>query len=354
MRKLPALLTLLPLLLLPACGKHAEAPPEPLRPVKSIKLGASIDDTALTLAGEVRARHESPLAFRVGGKVTECRVNLGDTVKRGEVLARLEPSDYKLGEQSSAANVAQAQSALKLAEADLERYRKLREDGFVSAAALDQKQAAADAAKALLESMQAAHAEQTRKVGYTTLDADSAGVISAHECNVGQVVGAGQPVLTLARDGEKEIAIHVPEAELQRFQHSSSFTVSLNALPDRTYQGRLREIAAAADPATRTYAARIAVNNADPALRLGMSATVSVAPGDNQVLRLPLAAVVSRDGHDHVWKLDANGVVHLQAVTLGDIEDNSVRVMGGLNAGDTIVTAGASLLRDGQKVKITP
>jgi multidrug efflux system membrane fusion protein len=346
-------LYLLPLLLLTACEKPA-APPEPLRPVKTIQVGMQPEEAALSLAGEVRARHETPLGFRVGGKLVACKVNLGDRVRRGQLLARLEPTDYQLGEQGGAANVAQARSALTLAEAELARYRSLHEQGFVSAAALDQKQAAADAAKSLLDAMLSAHSEQSRKVGYTSLTADSDGIVTAYDCNVGQVVNVGQPVLSLARGGEKEVAVHLPETELPRFYHSATFTISLNALPNKTYQGTLRELAAAADPATRTYAARIAVRDADQAMQLGMSATVAVQPANDKVMRLPLAAVVSRDGDASVWKVDAGGIVHRSAVTLGDVEDNSVRVRGGLNIGDTVVTAGANLLHDGEKVKLIP
>jgi membrane fusion protein, multidrug efflux system len=347
-------LLLLSLLLFVATCEKPPAPPEPLRPVKTMQVGMQPSDAALSLPGEVRARHEAPLGFRVGGKVTECKVNMGDTVRRGQVLARLEPADYQLAEQGSAANEAQAKSALTLAEADLKRYRVLREQNFVSAAALDQKQAAYDAARATLDAMQSSHSEQSRKVDYTALLADSDGVITTYDCNIGQVIAAGQPVLSLAHGGEKEIAIHLPEAELSRFRASANFTVSLNALPGKIWKGTLRELAAAADPATRTYAARIAVKDSDAAMQLGMSATVEVQAAGEQVMRLPLAAVVSRDSNPGVWVVDAGGGVHRKAITLGGIEDNSVRVASGLNIGDTVVTAGANLLREGEKVKLVP
>lgn len=355
MRKSPTRISLmmLSLSLLAACDKPP-APPEPLRPVKTMRMGLESSDGTLNLPGEVRARYETPLGFRVGGKVSECKANLGDTVQRGQVLARLEPTDYQLAAQGSAANEAQARSALTLAKADLERYRSLRDKGFVSAAALDQKQAAYDAAQAQLNAMQSAHSEQSRKVDYTALAADSDGVITAYDCNIGQVVAAGQALFSLAHGAEKEIAIHLPEAELPRLHSSAGFTISLNALPGKTWPGRLRELAAAADPATRTYAARIAVKNADAAMQLGMSATVAVQAADKQVMRLPLAAVVSRDGQPGVWTVDGSGSVHRSVITIGEIEDNSVRVLSGLNGGDTVVTAGASLLRDGEKVKLSP
>ncbi len=343
-------LFLLTLSLLAACNKPP-APPEALRPVKTMQMGLMPGGAAASLPGEVRARHETPLGFRVGGKVTECRVNLGDSVRRGQVLARLEPTDLELAAQGGAASAAQARSALKLAEAELARYRSLRDKGFVSAAALDQRQATADAARAQVDAMQSTHAEQTRKVDYTALTAGSDGIVTAYDCNPGQVVDPGQPVLSLARGDEKEIAVHLPEVMLPHVRSTALITISLNALPGKTYTGKLRELAAAADPATRTFAARIAVSDADAAMRLGMSATVEVHAAGAQTLVLPLGAVTSRDGKPGVWVVDGSDIVHRTAVTLGDIDGDSVRVVNGLNSGDTVVIAGANLLRDGEKVK---
>lgn len=352
MRKIPSLF-LLSLPLLAACEKPP-TPPEPLRPVKTIHVGMEASVAALRLPGEVHARYEAPLAFRVGGKISACDVNLGDSVHGGQVLARLEPTDYQLATQGGAANEAQAHSAAILAEADLKRYRSLREKGFVSAAALDQKQAAADAARAALDAMQSHSGEQQRKLGYTSLTADGDGVITALNCNPGQVVNAGQPVLGFARNGAKEIAVSVPEAGLTEFRSAKNFHIELNAQPGKSWHGALRELSAGADPATRTYAARIAVKDADAAMQLGMSATVAVQPPSSQVMRLPLAAVVSRDGAPGVWTLDGNATIHRTTITLAGVEDDSVRVASGLNSGDVVVVAGANLLREGEKVKLLP
>lgn len=348
MRKLPALLLALPVLA--ACGKH-EAPPEPLRPVKSMHVALQPASSALTLPGEVHARHESPLAFRVGGKISECYADLGQQVHRGQVLARLEPEDYRLAAQGSAATEAQARSQMILAEADLKRFSALREKGFVSAAALDQKQAAYDAARAALDAMQASRSEQDRKLGYTALTADGDGVVTSLNCNVGQVVNAGQAVLGLARSGAKEITVYVPEAALAAFRSAQEFSVELNTHPGKSYRGTLRELAGGADPATRTYAAHITVQDADDAMQLGMSATVRMKTDDDMAIRLPLTAVISRDGTTGVWKLDDKGIVHRVTITVAGIEGDELRVAGGLTPGDVVVTAGANLLREGEKVK---
>jgi len=349
MRKLLILLLALPLLA--ACSKSS-APPEPLRPVKSMRVELQPGSGSLTLPGEVHARHESPLAFRVGGKISACYAELGEQVRRGQVLARLEPNDYQLAAQGGAANEAQARSTLVLAEADLKRYTALHDKGFISSAALDQKQAAYDAARAVFDAMQANRGEQDRKLGYTALTADGNGVVTSLDCNVGQVVGAGQQVLGLARSGAKEIAVYVPESGLAAFRHAKGFSISLNASPGKTYHGVLRELAAGADPATRTYAARITVKDADDAMQLGMSATVRMQSGDDMEIRLPLAAVVSRDGSPGVWKLGSDGIVHRVAVTVAGVEGDELRISAGLNPGDLVVTAGANLLREGEKVKV--
>ena len=343
----------LSVLLLIACDKQP-APQEPLRPVKTVRVSMEPSETVLSLPGEVRARHEIPLAFRVGGKIIGCKVNLGDSVRHGQVLARLEPNDYELAAEAGAAGEAEARSASILADSDLARYRSLREKGFVSAAALDQKQAAADAAKARLDALRSAHAGQSRQVNYTALSAESDGIITGYNCNAGQVVAAGQPVLDIAQSGEKEILVHLPEVELSRFHSAAGFTVSLNALPDKNYHGALRELAGAADPATRTYAARIAVKNADAAMQLGMSATIRMQSAGDLAIRLPLAAVVSRDNKPSVWQVDEAGIVHATPVAIGGIEGNMVRIASGLNSGNTVVVAGANLLRDGEKVKLLP
>jgi len=344
-------LLLLPLLA--ACGKPPAAP-EPLRPVKTVQIGMHAGTAELSVPGEVSARHETPMAFRVGGKISRCKVNLGDTVRRGQLLAQLEPTDYQLASQSGAAGLAEAKSTSTLADADLARYRSLRKKGFISAAMLDQKQGLADVARAHMEVMLSTYSKQSRQLDYTSLTAPNKGLISAYDCNEGQVVNAGQTIMRFAQSGEKEIVIHLPEAALQDFRSSSSFGISLNALPGKSYRGSLRELSAAADPATRTYAARIAVNDADSAMQLGMSATVEIRSAGKPVMRLPLIAVFSKTNNPTVWKVDNTGTVHAAAITIGSIEGDSVRIASGLVSGDVVVTAGTHLLREGEKVKLLP
>lgn len=345
------LLWLLPLLA--ACSKAAP-PPEPVRPVKTMVMGLQPAASSLTLPGEVRAVHESPLAFRVGGKVVECRAKLGDSVERGQLLAKLEAVDYQLGAQSGAAGESEARSNLEFVEADLLRYRKLHEQGFISKAQLEQKQLAADAARARLKASRSGHEIQSRQLGYTALSAEHDGVLTSADCNPGQVVAVGQPVFRQAQGTAREIQVYLPEDVMPRLSRDAKFRVSFGALPGQFWQGTLRELAAAADPATRTYSARITLSEVDDALRLGMSASVNVPESSGNVFRLPLTAVLSRDGKPQVWKVDKAQTVHSVAVAVSAIEGNEVRIASGLAIGDVVVIAGANLLREGQSVRLMP
>jgi len=322
-----------------ACSKP-EPPAQPLRTVRVMKVDGAAASGSLTFPGEVRARYESRLGFRLGGKIVERRVDVGAAVKRGQVLARLDAQDASL-------NAAQAEAARALAEAEAKRYRDLRAKNFVSQAVLDAKETALKTAAA-----QAGVARN--QAGYTTLVADRDGVVTAVEAEAGQVVAAGQTVLRVAEGNEKEIVIAVPEGDVEKVRGAEGFAVALNSLPGRSWAGRLRELSPSADPATRTFAARISVPEADESVRLGMSARVEakVSRGDT-ALRLPLSAFFTRNDQANVWVVDpATQTVALTKVETDGVAGNEMRVKAGLQPGQLVVTAGASLLEPGQKVRL--
>lgn len=322
-----------------ACSKP-EPPAQPLRTVRVMKVDGAAASGSLTFPGEVRARYESRLGFRLGGKIVERRVDVGAAVKRGQVLARLDAQDASL-------NAAQAEAARALAEAEAKRYRDLRAKNFVSQAVLDAKETALKTAAA-----QAGVARN--QAGYTTLVADRDGVVTAVEAEAGQVVAAGQTVLRVAEGNEKEIVIAVPEGDVEKVRGAEGFAVALNSLPGRSWAGRLRELSPSADPATRTFAARIGVPEADESVRLGMSARVEakVSRGDT-ALRLPLSAFFTRNDQANVWVVDpATQTVTLTKVETDGVAGNEMRVKAGLQSGQLVVTAGASLLEPGQKVRL--
>ena len=313
---------------------------QPLRTVRAMQIDNAAVSVGLTFPGEVRARHESRLAFRLGGKIVERRVDVGAVVKRGQVLARLDAQDVAL--QS-----AQAEANRVLAEAEAKRYRDLRAKNFVSQAVLDAKET-------VLKTAEAQAGVARNQAGYATLVADRNGVVTAVEVEAGQVVSAGQTVVRVAGDSEKEIVIAVPESEVEQVRTAEGFSISLNSLPGRNWQGRLRELSPGADAATRTFLARIAVAGEDDAMRLGMSASVlaKVSRGDT-ALRLPLSAFFTRDDQPNVWVLDpATQTVSLTKVETDGVVGNDMRVKSGLQSGMWVVTAGANLLEQGQKVRL--
>lgn len=328
-----------------ACSKQ-EAPPEPPRPVLSMLVGEhGGDDAANTYSGELRSRFETQLAFRVAGKIIERRVDAGATVKAGEVLARLDPADT-----ASSATAAAAQ--LALAEADARRYRELRAQNFVSQAALDAKETALKSAQAQAELARNQNA-------YTTLVADAPGVVAAVVAEVGQVVAAGQTVFRVSRPGSMEVAIAVPESRVASLRIGQPAEVRLWADASARYRGVLRELASVADPVTRTFAARVAIPDADlpPDGRnarplLGMTASVRFPAAAGAPVHVPLTAIFQQDGKPAVWVLGADSTVALRPVVVAAWGEKDAAISSGLAAGERIVVAGVHKLTAGEKVKV--
>ncbi len=336
---------LIPLILLAACGEKSP-PPEAVttgpKLVKALKVGAGETANAQRYSGEVRARHESTLGFRVGGKVIERLVDAGAQVKAGQVLARLDSSDAQL-------TAAQAEANRSLAAADLKRTQDLKSKNFISQAALDAKDTASRAAEtqAQLAKNQAA---------YTSLVADATGVVVAVLAEPGQVIAAGQGVFRVARTGEREVAINIPESRVTALKVGAGATVQLWANQGneggRAYRGVLRELAAGADPATRTFAARVSIAEADPEIALGMTATVSFAGTEEEKIIVPLAAILQKGDKAAVWIIGADGAVSQRVIEVARYGDAGAILKSGLAAGEQIVAAGAFKLADGEKVRI--
>lgn len=326
-------------LLAAGCAKKEEQA-QPLRTVRVMKVDGAAVSGSLTFPGDVRARYESRLGFRLGGKVVERRVDVGDRVRRGQVLARIDAQDAML-------QAGQAEANRALAEAEAKRYRDLRAQNFVSQAVLDAKETALKTAAA-----QAGVARN--QAAYTTLVAERDGIVTAVEVEAGQVVAAGQIVARVAEGNEKEIVIAVPESDMDKVRTASGFTVSLNSLPGRSWAGILRELSPGADAATRTFTARISVPEADETVRLGMSASVQAKVSLHDTApRLPLSAFFTRNEQANVWVVDPGTLtVKLTRVETDGVAGNDMRVKSGLAPGMLVVTAGANLLEPGQKVRL--
>lgn len=326
-------------LALAGCGGPPQSS-DSVRSVLVVQPGAAADMSAEAFAGEVHARQESPLAFRIGGNLVRRLAGNGDRVQRGQLLAELDPGDAQL--QAAAAKA----DADRLG-GDLARYRTLLDQQLVSRSAFDAQQAAYRAARAKYELTRNQNA-------YTQLRAPAAGVIASRQAEAGQVVAAGQPIFVLAADSGREVLISLPEARIRDFHTGQrALIVPWNA-PDMRLSGHIREIAAASDPQTRTYAARVALDGEDAArVELGQSMRVFIV-GDrtDAALRLPLAAIQrGRDGAAAVWIVDAAGHARLRPVQVGAYGEDSVPVRAGLQPGDWVVAAGGHLLHAGEAVR---
>jgi RND family efflux transporter MFP subunit len=340
-------------LTLAACS-NGKVEQEPVRPVLTQTVVPGASSTRDVYSGEIRARHESDLAFRVGGKIVARTVDAGARVARGAVLARLDPEDAHLAAQAAKAQLASAESDLALAQAEMERHADLLAKKFISQSAYDVKQNAFNAAKARTEQARSQAGLTSNQANYTTLVADADGVVVSVAAEAGQVVAAGQPVLKLARAGEKEVVVNAPESQLARFQAGQAVAVSLWADPSVVFPGRVREIAGGADAVTRTYAVRVSVPTAPSTVQLGMTASVLFNSSvDPALVLLPLSAL-ARDGTNAaVWVVDPKtSKVKMRSVTVGHFREDGVTVTAGLHAGDVVVTAGVHKLRPDQQVRV--
>jgi len=350
---LPLLLPLLLSAVLTACSKPAP-PPADVRPVRAMTLTAAAAGSSAEFSGDVRPRYESHLGFRVGGKISARKVDVGTVVQRGSLLMQLDPQDLRLGQAQAQAALRAAETNFELAQAELKRYQGLRAQNFVSQAVLDEKVAAARSSESNVESSRAALRAQSNQTGYASLVSDVDGVVTAIDAEVGQVVAAGTPVVRVARTDEKEVVIGVPEDQVGALRKVSEIRVKLWADPNASIAGRIREVSPMADPATRTYMVKVTVPARED-VRLGMTAVVQLlqrADGaDAARLRVPTSALYQDKGVTSVWIVE-NGAVHLKPVQVGGVSGNDVVLAGGVRAGQVVVTAGVNLLKEGQKVKI--
>jgi RND family efflux transporter MFP subunit len=332
------------------CSKKVE-PTEDIRPVRTLTLAPSGTEASMELSGEVVPRYESRLGFRVGGKIIARKVEVGSLVKRGQVLMQLDATDLQLSQAQAKAALSAADSQLALAKAELDRYRELRAKNFVSQAVLDTKEANFKASQSAHDQASAGLKVQSNQSSYSALVADADGVVTALDAEVGQVVTAGTPVVRVARSGAIEVKVSIPEDRVDAIRQAKAVTVRTWAQRDTAVAGVVREIAPAADPATRTFSARVALPTPQADIRLGMTATVSFSAPLPPGIRLPLTALLSDQGKTSVWVVE-KGKVKLVPVELAAPQGNEILVAAGLDAGQEVVIAGVHLLREGQKVSI--
>ena len=313
---------------------------------------AAITETR-SLAATIKPRIESDLGFRVAGKVARRLVQNGDVVHKGQALLVLDTTDLQLQLEQAQADVRAATTTLAQAEADEKRATTLEHNGWQTPANLDKARAAAAEARGRLTRGQRQVELATNALNYATLEADADGIITATPVEPGQVVLSGLPAVRLAHTGELEAQVAVPETFVERARAATG-TMTLWSLPDRKYGLKLRELSPAADSATRTYAARYTIVNADDAVRLGMSATVTLTEGRNErAARLPLTAVFNHGRGASVWVVSDAGKLTARAVDIARYDAQDVLIASGLDEGENVVTLGVEKLDEGLVVRPT-
>jgi RND family efflux transporter MFP subunit len=342
--------------LLAACSK-TETAPEPIRAVRTMVVSTDAAGGSYEYAAEVRARTESRLGFRVGGKLIRRFVDAGATVKAGQVLAQLDPQDLRLGQDAARAALSAAQANYDQTAADYKRYKDLRDQGFISSADLERRDTALKAAAAQLEQAKAQASVQGNQTAYSTLVADANGVITGVDAEPGTVVAAGAPVVRLAQDGPRDVVFSVPEDKVNLVKalagQPGRFKVRMWG-SNETLPASIREVGAAADPVTRTFTVKADLGgDASKAVRLGQTATMLVEmPKTVGVNKLPLSALKEEQGQTIVWVVDKSSMtVKPQKVQVAGADGNEAVIAGGLAPGQVVVTAGVHVLNPGQKVK---
>ena len=348
------LLALLPLALVMAACSPAE-PESDTSPRPALVVQPGTGDALRDIyPGEVRARYEPELAFRIGGKISRRMVTVGDRVEAGQPLAELNAEDVRLELDAARARLASARSDQRLARSELERYRTLLERQVISQSQFDSVESRAEASDAQLEQARAQLKVASNQADYAVLEAPETGVIAQRLAEAGQVVAAGQAVFVLAVDGGREVVVDLPEQDVRRFQVGDEVAIELWSRPGEPFPGRIRELAPAADPSSRTFEARVAFDNDTADAELGQSARVLVdhANGGADVLTVPLAAVTADQGESFVWVVNPDDATLVKTpVRTGAYREDRVPVLEGLSADDWVVAAGTQVLREGQKVR---
>ncbi|MGY6128312.1 efflux RND transporter periplasmic adaptor subunit (plasmid) [Paraburkholderia strydomiana] len=345
-----------------ACSKKEAGAPEP-RPVVAVAVHADGNTAPVTsLPGEVQARYSTPLSFRVGGKIVERRVRLGDVVRNGQVVARLDPADAQKNAASAQAQLAAAEHSYKYAKQQLDRDQAQAKENLIAPAQLEQTTNAYASAAAQRDQAAQQAALSKDQLQYTTLVADHAGVITAEQADTGQNVSAGQAVYNLAWSGEVDVVCDVPESALAGLAVGQTANVTLGALPGRKFTARVRELSPAADPQSRTYRAKLTLDNPGPDVRLGMTADIALsapapssasgAQGQHGFIVLPATALFHDGTQPAVWVVRAaDSMLELRRVTVARYNERTIVISQGLKDGEHVVLQGVHTVSAGEKVR---
>jgi RND family efflux transporter MFP subunit len=337
-------------LLLSACDKPVEPPLLP-RPALVAIVGSANTNSSMVLVGEVKSRYETNLAFRIAGKIIERKVEVGSVVKKGQVLARLDASDTSLNASAALADVRAAEANRALAQSEVERQRLLVDKKFISQSSLDKYEAQLKTADARVNQARAQAATSSNQSRYTALVADRDGVITQIQAEPGQVVAAGAVVAKLVDTQQIEVLVAVPESRMNDLKVGDAVKIKLWADQQKIYNGQVREIAPAANSATRAFDVRVSILEADDAVKLGMTAGVNFGKTETNEILIPATALTQIDGKTSVWVVNKEGIANPQAVTAGQYGEAGVVISSGLQGGEMVAIAGVHTLVKGQKVR---
>ena len=344
--------TLILLSALTACHKEEKAASQAIRPVRTVTVALQEGGEKVSLTGEIQPRYQADIGFRVNGKILERPVDVGTQVKKGDLLARLDPQQYRQDFEVAKAEVAAAEAEVTRSQAQEYRQRELLTNGNTTRVQYDQALKTFKTAQAQLDSAQAKQIQASENLGYADLKADNDGVITAIGADAGQVVSAGQMVVRLAQPGEREGVFNIGEGAFKTRPKDPTVTVHLVSNPEIETAGKVRYVSPQADPATRTYTVRVSLPDAPPQMRLGANVVGTVTLDQGQTVSIPGSALFQKDSKPAVWLVEKDKTVQLKPITVQRYQGDSVVVGDGLAQGDVVVTAGVQKLLPGQKVAL--
>ncbi len=340
-------------LVLTACSRAPEAPAPEIRPVRAVTIVKRDAGETVALTGTVQAQTEINLSFRIDGRMLERLANVGDTVRPGQLVARLDAQNEESSLQAAQSQLAAATARLAEARNNFVRFRDLVAENAVSRASFEQTETALKAAEAQVESATTQVTLASNRLSYTRLVSDVSGVVTAQGAEPGEVVGAGRMIVQVAREGARDAVFDVPPRVKDVAPANAQITVALVSDPKVTATGTVREVAPRADPLTGTFRVRVKLANPPAAMRLGATVTGRMALGASAAIEVPPSAVIRADRQSAVWVVDPKtGTVATRAIEIRSSDPLRVEVASGLNPGDVVVTAGIQALRPGQKVRL--
>jgi membrane fusion protein, multidrug efflux system len=339
-------------LVLPSCREEEKAAATVIRPVRTVTVELREGGEAVSLTGEIQPRYQADLGFRVNGKILERPVDVGTQVKKDDLLARLDPQQYRQDLEVAKSEIAVAEAEVARSQNQEYRQRELLKNGYTTQVQYDQALKTFKTAQAQLDAARARQIQASENLGYTELKADNDGVITAIGADPGQVVSAGQMVVRLAQPGEREAVFNIAEGAFKKRPTDPTVTVHLISNPEIETAGKVRYVSPQADPATRTYTVRVSLPDAPPQMRLGANVVGTVTLDQGQTVSIPGSALFQKDGKPAVWLVEKDKTVQLKPIAVQRYQGDSVVVGDGLAQGDVVVTAGVQKLLPGQKVAV--